>query len=206
MHDVKTKFKLQIWILITLSMLLLQACTASKMLEHGSMAEPTLEYVDYRVADISLDTVKVELIFKAKNPNFHQIDTFFADYQFVIEEKVFAEGKDIAVTLIPEGESELIIPAQTSYSNLFGVAGSLASMIRQKKKELPAIVKLTVHGEYLIADLFGKRITKPYDYSIDIDMNIPLPEVTVDTIGQGIKNSFKSLFGTTDASPSEPEI
>jgi len=175
----------------------MQACTFMKMLEHGTMQEPTLEYQDYQINDIGLDKAKVDLIFKATNPNFYQIDAFYASYNFLVQDEAVASGKDILVHLIPEGESTIVVPVEVKYEKLVSTAGAIVEKILKQEKEIKGMVKLHVEGEYLVAEFFGKRFTRRYFYDVDIDVDVPLPEISKETIGNSVKSGIDRFFGTS---------
>jgi len=185
-------FKLLISSVFILS---LSGCSVLKMLEHGTMQEPELTYQDYEITDLGLDKVALRLIFKASNPNEHDIDTFFTDYELFIHEKSVVKGENLKVSLIPQGESIMAIPIELEYDNLFATAGTLATLMQQGKKEVESRVNIRIHGEFYIHQMFGKRYVKPYSYSVNVNTDIPLPEVTVDIVKDAVKDSVNDLFG-----------
>ena len=182
-------------ILIAVVVVWLQGCTVMKMLEHGTMPEPELSYKDYRITNLDLEGVSIDLLFDAYNPGYEQMDTFFASYEFFLREHSVAAGTDIPITLIPEGTTELTVPVQVTYANLLPAVTTLGTLISEKQKTVDGKVNLDVHGEYFTFEFFGKRFTKPYHYNIDIDLEIPLPEITVETVGDKITESIKNFFG-----------
>jgi len=185
-------------LLIVISLqLLMSGCTFIKMLEHGTMKEPTLEYQDYEIADIGLDKVSLRLFFKAINPNKQNIDTFFTDYEVFIGDKSVVEGKDLRITLIPEGESTVMVPVELIYSQLFETAGTLAKMLSEGKRKVDTRVHIHIHGEFLIYEFLGKRHTREYSYRVNVDTELPLPEVTVEKVTKAVKGSINNFLGFT---------
>lgn len=174
---------------------ILGGCTFFKMLEHGTMKEPELTFKDYEIADIDLDKLTLRLIFNASNPNEEQIDTFFVDYELFIDEKSAVKGSNLKVNLIPGGESELVVPVVVSYGSLFDTASVLADRLSRGEKEIASRVWIRIHGEILVHEMFGRRKTKEYDYSVNINTDIPLPEVSTTTVTELVNKKTSEWLG-----------
>lgn len=204
----KSLFRLHNYALVLVILPLLQSCAVVKMFEHGTMREPTLDFQDYKISDVTLNHINIDILFKAHNPNFYDIDTFFVDYEFFISEQSFAAGKDVKVTLIPEGTTDLTIPLEIAYDKLLSTANVLADLIRQRQKQAKGKLHIDIHGEYLIIEIFGRRYTRPYNYSVDVPIDIPLPEITMDTIRNTVKSTLNNIvdfgFGLFDKKEPQP--
>jgi len=187
-----------------------QGCAVFKIAEFGTMAvsgPPELEYRYYNVKDVSLDGIQAELIFAATNPNKRQLDTFFVDYEFFIKDKSVVEGKAIKVNLIPSGLSKLSLPVSVRFERLFDAAGQLAELMSQGRKEVDSRVHIRIYGEYQTLTWYGKPYNKMYQYEHDLDLSVPLPEITAKKVKNTLKgavNSFMGLqvFDTGTAAPS----
>ena len=198
-------------ILILFVVLLLgQGCATFKLVELGSMAvsgPPELEYRYYNVKDVSFEGIQAELVFAAINPNKRQLDTFFVDYEFFIRDKSVVEGSAIKVNLIPSGLSKLSLPVSVKYERLFDAAGHLAELVSQGKKQIDSRVHIRIYGEYQALTWYGKPYDKMYSYEHDLDLSVPLPEITAKKVKNTLKgavNSFMGLqvFDTGTAAPS----
>lgn len=173
---------------------LLSGCAYLKLYEIGTMKEPELKFYDYRIQEVTLNNIRVDLVFRAINPNHYDIDTFKLAYQFHLADQQLAEGKDILVTLIPEGESEVIIPVQVHYDKLFTTVNSLSKLIRSNAREAPGKVHIRIYGDYVYAEWFGKKFTNEYNFETDVDMQIPLPEITMNNVKKQIKDVLRNLL------------
>lgn len=178
-------------LLVVLFGLLLQGCASSRLYVLGTMEEPTLEYQDYKVRDIGLQRAHVDMLFKAHNPNYYEIDSFFVSYDFYLEGKLLAEGKHIPIELIPEGTSDIVVPVVVSYDNLIDTLGSVAAKLKKQERQLQAKVNYRIFGEYEVLSWFGKTYKRDYFYQSDAEFPMDVPEVTLRDVGQSVKNKLK---------------
>ncbi|MDH3326829.1 MAG: hypothetical protein OEM38_08960 [Gammaproteobacteria bacterium] len=179
-----------------LSVLLLsQGCTILRMIEHDGMKNPELVFIDYKIIDVGMKEVKIDFNFTADNPNEYNIETFYVDYQFFIKEQPVARGYSIKMDLIPEGVSQVTIPMALSYENFYETVGTLAGLIQQDKTSVDARVDIIIYGEYFIAEAFNKTFTKFYSYQHSLNMEIPLPEVSVESVSEMVTDKLNSFFG-----------
>jgi len=166
-----------------------------RMYEHGTMQVPELTYKEYRVKDVGLENVKIDLVFDAHNPNHHDIESFYAHYQFKYQGEIIAEGAGFKIELIPEGNSELVIPVEVKFDKFYTTLTSFIDLIRQGKKEAVTEVQLYVWGEYVYAEFFSKQFKKDYFYDVAFNVDLPLPEINYDTVADTIKEGIRGLFG-----------
>ena len=175
--------------------LLVQGCTILRMIEHDGMKNPELVFIDYKIIDVGMKELKIDLNFTADNPNEYNIETFYVDYQFYIKDQPVAKGYSIKMDLIPEGDSLVTIPMVLSYENFYETLGTLAGLIQQDKTSVDARVDIIIYGEYFIAEAFNKTFTKFYSYQHSLNMEIPLPEVSVESVSEMVTDKLNSFFG-----------
>jgi len=165
-----------------------------KMLEHGTLVDPELNYRDFEIRDLGLERIGVDLLFDAYNPGETEIDTFQADYKFFLKDQLVVQGDEIPVVLLPQTTTVLTVPVDISYADLYSTASTLFGEMRQGKRKVSGLVNVKIAGEYLIYAGFGKRFTKPYYYEIELGMDIPLPEVSIEKVSKGLKKQVNELL------------
>jgi len=174
--------------------LLMQGCTFMKLVEHGTMQPPTLSFIDYEITDVTMDAVNINLYLTADNPNQFEIDTFFVDYQIYLKEQGVAEGCAVNMNFIPDGVGGVTLPMVVIYEHLYETVGALAELISENKKSVDTKVDIIIYGEYFIVKTPSKTYTKFFNYQHSVNMDVPLPEITLDSVGKMVSEKLDSFF------------
>jgi hypothetical protein len=175
---------------------LFQGCATLKMAKMGSSVAlngpPELEFRYQEIKEITMEGIKVDLIFAAMNRGESALDTFYVDYDFFIKDKKLVEGRAVKINLIPRGLSKLTLPVTVGYAGLFDTAGDLAKMVADGHKQVDTRVNIRIYGEYQTLTWYGKPVSEIYNFEHDLNMAVPLPEITA----QKVKNTLKTAFNT----------
>lgn len=199
------------FLFILLIVVLGQGCATFKMAKMGSSVAlsgpPELEFRYHEIKEVTMEGIKADLIFAAINEGNSEVDTFYLDYDFFIKGKKLVEGRAVKINLIPRGLSKLSLPVTIGYSSLFDTAGDLAKMVADGEKQVDTKVHIRIYGEYQTLTWYGKPVTDIYNFEHDLEMPVPLPEITAKKVKNTLKTAFNSfvgvqVFDTGKAAPS----
>ena len=130
--------------------------------------KPSINYDRADVKSVTMEKTLVEFVYIVDNPNSFGIDNVLADYELFLKGNSTAVGKDMKFTIPGNGKSELRLPLEINYVNVFKSAEELTKSILGGAKTIPFRLDITFH-----IDL---KVFK-FDIPISAEGELPLPEV-----------------------------
>ena len=162
--------RLFIYIYLGLS---LNAC---QVLPEMVLKQPTFNYSNYKVREVTKDYAIIDTYYQVDNPNPFEIDGLKLDYELFLEQKAFLAGNNIALQQIKSGQSELVIPVQVAFDRLLPVAKGVGLQLMQKNPQLNVDVAMTIHGVASIPARFGYSLSKNVKHDKTFTALVPIPK------------------------------
>lgn len=146
--------------LLSTVVLLLQACV--------SLKSPDVTYKFFRVTNLDLKQIYTEFHFDIFNPNSVGIESLNYDYELFVEGHKFAGAEDVTLHLTPLTTSDMVVPLNVVYQDLFDQANDIVSKIQKGQKFLPFTLKIRFELDFKII-----KFTIP----VTIEDQFPLPSL-----------------------------
>jgi len=161
----KNSFRTTAFLLLVCSVGLLYA-----QFPKGKLAPPKKPSIVYNRVDIKQVTMEktlVEFVYIVDNPNSFGIDNVLADYELFLKGNSTAVGKDMKFTIPGNGKSELKLPLEINYVNVFKSAEELTKSILGGAKTIPFRLDITFK--------IDMKMLK-FNIPISAEGELPLPE------------------------------
>ncbi len=160
-------------IIIPVLILALSGCANLKLL-FAPPEKPTFTYKGVEPVESSQNSVLVNFLFTAHNPNAAGLKNVTCSYELFVEEKKFLTGKDIPLTLNPKGDTEIKVPATIAYRDLFPVLGSIVRRMLAGQKTIPVTINALFSGKPALYGEAGKETQIPFEMRLIKTADIPL--------------------------------
>ena len=99
-------------------------------------AAPTAQFLEYKIADITLEGIEVNFFFNVENSNPLPIDITKYDYKVYIEDQELLNEEREGFNLPGNSKKMIKIPVMIRYSKLFGSVLAVAQRLAQGNKTL----------------------------------------------------------------------
>lgn len=182
------------YLLIAGLIFLITGCTAKRLIESTGISKPEIKYVSYKAERPTSDHVDVTLNFNALNPNRIGLKNVFVNYELSIDGKRFLTGSDIAIILVPDGQTSIQVPAEIVYSDIIKVLGPSALGIWRGNKSIPVVANVTIFGRPTIYNEVESGTFFAFRNSITKVIDIPIPQDKIKEIKDEAKAKLKGLF------------
>jgi hypothetical protein len=170
----KKKFSYSIFLTIILAFIFaLSGCTYIKLITTRP-EKPTFTYRGAELVESSQNSVLVNFLFTAHNPNEAGLKNITCSYELLVEEKKFLTGNDIPLTLNPKGDTDIKVPATIAYNDLFPVLGSVLRRILAGQKKIPITINALFSGNPAILNEAGKEKPISFEWRLIRTADIPL--------------------------------
>lgn len=136
--------------------------------------KPTFIYRGAELVETSQSRAVVNFLFSAHNPNDAGLKNASVSYELYVEGKRFLTGTDIPFELIPNGDTEITVPAVIDYRDLTPVLGSLVERILSGKRTIPITISAVFSGKPAIYTEAGKEKTISFERRLTKTAEIPL--------------------------------
>ncbi|MFZ4619659.1 MAG: LEA type 2 family protein [Bacteroidota bacterium] len=130
--------------------------------------KPTIVYDRVDIKSVTMEKTEVEFVYIVDNPNSVGIDGVLADYELFLKGNSTATGKDMKFTIPAGGKSELKLPLEINYVNVFKSASELTKAVLGGEK--------TIHFKMDILFKIDWKILK-FNVPITAEGEFPLPEI-----------------------------
>lgn len=144
--------------------------------------KPTIIYDRVDVKKVTIEKTEIEFVFIVDNPNTFGIDDVLADYELFLKGNSTATGKDVKFTIPPGGKSELRLPLEINYANVFHSAAELTKAVLGGAKTIPFKLDITFK-----IDL---KVLK-FEIPLSVEGELPLPEISVTPSAPKIDKKIK---------------
>ncbi|VAW94160.1 hypothetical protein MNBD_GAMMA22-2166 [hydrothermal vent metagenome] len=156
----------------------LMSCSPAQVKKYTTVKKPEIKFQQYQIISVSEKKVKIDLLFKAYNPNDIAIDSFFVNYELFVNDKSFIKGLKAKLKLIPKGNSIIKLPIDISYRNLLSSVTSVAGLIAKGKRKLPMAADIEIFGQFKVVEF----IKKDFRFQKKVDLAVPLPKYSMNDI------------------------
>ena len=189
------KFKsLSKFLLLSLVLSLLASCTAVRILKSTKLKEPTFKFVDHKIEKVRSKKTVVHLSFDAYNPNEVGLRNVYLSYELFTKEKRFLKGKNIKINLVPKGTTQVVVPAEIVYKDVFRALRPVAEKILLKHKTLPVKVKVKMHGRPTVYNKVEEGALFSFNLNLNTTIDVPIPHDEIDAaVNKAAKKAKKKL-------------
>ncbi len=160
-------------LIIMALVLALPGCASLKLI-FAPPEKPTFTYKGVEPVESSQNSVLVNFLFTAHNPNEAGLKNVTCSYELFVEEKKFLTGKDIPLTLNPKGDTAIKVPATIAYRDLFPVLGSIVRRMLSGEKTIPITINALFSGKPALYGEAGKETPIPFEMRLIKTADIPL--------------------------------
>jgi hypothetical protein len=168
------KFLYSIIRLLILALILaLSGCTFTKLLT-TRLEKPTFTYKGFELVDASQNSLIVNFLFSAHNPNEAGLKSVTCTYELFVEGKKIVTGNDIPLALDPKGDTEIKVPATIAYTDLFSVLGSVVQRILSGQRTIPVTINAVFSGKPATYSEAGKEKAISFEIRLIKTADIPL--------------------------------
>lgn len=130
--------------------------------------KPTIVYDRVDVKSVTMEKTEIEFVYIVDNPNSVGIDGVLADYELFLKGNSTAVGKDMKFTIPAGGKSELKLPLEINYVNVFKSAADLTKAVLGGEKTIPFKMDILFKIDW--------KVLK-FNVPITAEGELPLPEV-----------------------------
>jgi len=159
---------------------LASGCTAIRLINSTKLKEPEFKYVDYRPGKATVTSIPVFLKFKAINPNEIGLKNVYVSYELYTEGKRFLKGSDIEIHLAPKGETDIVIPAEVVYKDMFRALGPVATKVVMREKTIPVNVQVKIYGLPTVYNEIEEGGLFQFNMTIGKTIDVPVPHDQID--------------------------
>ncbi len=170
----KFSYHMIIRAIILALVLALTGCTFIKLITFRP-EKPTFTYRGVEPVESSQNSIRVNFLFTAHNPNEGGLKNVTCSYELLVEEKKFLTGKDIPLSLNPKGNTEIKVPATIAYRDLFPVLGSVVRRMLAGEKTIPVTINALFSGKPAMYGETGKE--KPISFEMRLIKTADIPLV-----------------------------
>ena len=172
----RMKYSYRIILLCILALILtLPGCTFARLMT-TRFEKPTFTYKGAELVEASHNTVIVNFLFTAHNPNEAGLKNVICSYELFVEGKKFMTGNDIPLSLDPHGDTDIKVPATIAYADLYPVLGSVVRLILSGQRTIPITIDAVFSGKPAILSEAGKEEQVPFETKLTKTTDIPLPQ------------------------------
>jgi LEA14-like dessication related protein len=130
--------------------------------------KPTIVYDRVDIKSVTMEKTEIEFVYIVDNPNSVGIDGVLADYELFLKGNSTAVGKDMKFTIPAGGKSELKLPLEINYVNVFKSAADLTKAVLGGEKTIPFKMDILFKIDW--------KVLK-FNVPITAEGELPLPEV-----------------------------
>jgi Late embryogenesis abundant protein len=142
------------------------------------LQKPTFTYKGAELVEVSQSGTRVDFLFSAHNPNAAGLKNVTCSYELFVKGKKFLTGNDIPFTLDPKGDTEITVPVEIVYRDLFPVLGSVIGLILSGQKTIPITIDAVFSGKPALYSESGKEKPIFFEMRLVKTAEIPLPQET----------------------------
>ncbi|MFD2180424.1 LEA type 2 family protein [Veronia pacifica] len=146
------------------------------------LKEPTAEYKSFNIRSVTAKKIALDVILEANNPNNVGLKNLFVDLDVSIEGKRLLKSVNSEIALNASGKSDIRLPIEIVYEELFNSAGAIAGNILRNDSSIPVQLKYRLHGKPTMKDHPISLIPLSVDQESEKTISIPLPEDKVGVI------------------------
>ena len=163
------------FILLTLAALILalSGCTYTKLIT-TRFENPTFTFKGSELVETSRSGAVVNFLFIAHNPNKAGLKNVTCSYELFVEGKKFMTGNDVPLSLAPNGDTEVKVPATIDYADLSPILGSVVRRILSGQKTIPITIEALFSGKPAIYSESGKETPISFERRLVKTAEIPL--------------------------------
>lgn len=130
--------------------------------------KPTIVYDRVDIKSVTMEKTEIEFVYIVDNPNSVGIDGVLADYELFLKGNSTATGKDMKFTIAAGGKSELKLPLEINYVNVFKSAAELTKAVLGGEKTIPFKMDILFKIDW--------KVLK-FNVPITAEGELPLPEI-----------------------------
>jgi hypothetical protein len=160
-------------VVIAALILALPGCAYTKLMT-THFESPTFTYKGSELVDSSQGRAIVNFLFIAHNPNKAGLKNVTCSYELFVEGKKFTTGQDVPLSLDPNGDTEIKVPATIAYADLSPVLGSVVRRILSGQKTIPITIDALFSGKPAIYSEAGKETPISFERRLVKTAEIPL--------------------------------
>ena len=168
-------------------------CTAINLVRSTKIKEPEIKYVDHTMGDPDLKKVPFYLHFTAHNPNEIGLKNVFLEYELYAEGKRFLKGSNVAIVLAPKADTQIVVPAEVIYRDVFSAVGPVAERVLTGSKTLPVLAKVTIRGDPTIYNEIEEGALFYFTYGFSKTVEVPIPQDKVNEAKDKIKDGLGQI-------------
>lgn len=166
----------------TLALLLvLSGCSFFK-LATTHFEKPVFTYLRSELVSTTQSQATVNFILSAHNPNKTGIKNASVSYELSVEGKRLLRGTDVPFDLMPDGDTELMVPAVLEYRDLSPVLGSVVERMLSGRRTVPITIHAVFSGKPAITTVDGEE--KPVFFEMHMTKTADVP-LTRDRTNRG---------------------
>ena len=173
---------------------LLAGCTVVNLLKESRLKKPNIKYVSHELGEPTLEKVPLFLHFNAHNKNDVGLKNVFVNYELLSEGKRFLKGENIELTLVPKGDTKIIVPADIVYKDILDALGSVAEGVFSGKKTLRVLANVNVYGTPTVYSGDEEGALFSFSYSTSEVIDIPIPHNQIQNKAKESLDKLKKLF------------
>lgn len=162
------------FLLLSLSFCFILSGCAFARLATVPFEKPVFTFLQGELVETSQKHALVNFHFSAHNPNNAGLKNTKISYELYIEGKQLLNGTDIPFELIPNGDTEIIIPASIVYRDLYPLLGPLVKRIVSGKKTIPMTIVVVFSGKPVMYTNEGEERMVPFERRLTKTIDIPL--------------------------------
>lgn len=172
---------------------LCSGCTALMIVGGSDLVKPKFTYIKYKKGDIDKEKATVYLYFEASNPNRIGLKDTLVDYELSIEGQRFLTGQQVSLNLVPGAKTEIIVPADVVYKDVFKAAGPVIQLALMGREKIPVDVRVRIHGEPKVYD--GAREGSFYAFNFETSQRIEvdIPKAKLREFKRDAKLKYKAI-------------
>jgi hypothetical protein len=170
----RMKFSYRIIHPVIVALLLsLPGCTYTKLMT-THFENPTFTYKGSELVDSSQGRSVVNFLFIAHNPNKAGLKNVTCSYELFVEGKKFMAGQDVPLSLAPNGDTEIKVPATIAYADLYPVLGSVVRRMLSGQKTISITIDALFSGKPATYLESGKETSISFERRVVKTADIPL--------------------------------
>ncbi len=162
-------------VVIVALILALPGCVYTKLMT-TQLEKPTFTYTGAELVETSQGGVIMNFLFSAHNPNEAGLKDVICSYELFVEKKKFLTGRNIPLELNPKGDTEIKVPAEIAYADLYPVLGSIVRRILSGQKTIPITIDAVFSGRPALYIEAGKETPISFERRLVKTADIPLQQ------------------------------
>jgi len=176
---------------ITLIIAFLSGCTAFDILSSKSFEEPSFKYKRHKVGEPTEKYLPVVVEVEAFNPNDFGISNTYIQCELSYKGRVFMKSDDIALELIPNSPSKILVPLEFNYKNVLKTGGKIAEKILSGKRSVKLKARVALKGSPTIYDANQQSTIIPFEISLLKTIKVKIPR---DKIEDALDGNAKTMY------------